>query len=73
MKTKTEIKIGDSFLCSALTFMFVYLKLTGQITWSWWWVLAPTWIPICLVLVIVILMMIGVCAGGKLNIRRTGK
>jgi len=23
--------------------VFVVLKLTGHITWSWWWVTAPFW------------------------------
>lgn len=23
--------------------LFIGLKLTGHITWSWWWVLAPFW------------------------------
>jgi hypothetical protein len=23
--------------------LFVGLKLTGYITWSWWWVTAPFW------------------------------
>lgn len=27
-----------------LTVVFVYLKLTHVIFWSWWWVLAPIWI-----------------------------
>ena len=27
----------------ALTVLFVALKLTGYIDWSWWWVLAPLW------------------------------
>ena len=26
-----------------LTIVFITLKLTGFITWSWWWVLAPLW------------------------------
>jgi CHASE2 domain-containing sensor protein len=29
-----------------LTVLFVGLKLTGYIDWSWVWVLAPIWIPI---------------------------
>lgn len=33
-----------------LTFIFVTLKLVGEINWSWWWVFAPIWIPIVLVL-----------------------
>ena len=31
-----------------LTVLFVGLKLTGYVTWSWWWVLSPLWIPIAL-------------------------
>lgn len=27
-----------------LTILFIGLKLTGHIAWSWWWVLAPIWI-----------------------------
>ncbi len=29
---------------------FVVLKLTGYISWSWWWVTAPFWIGIVLAL-----------------------
>lgn len=27
-----------------LTVLFIGLKLTGNIDWSWWWVLSPVWI-----------------------------
>lgn len=27
-----------------LTVLFIALKLTGYIAWSWWWVLSPIWI-----------------------------
>jgi hypothetical protein len=27
-----------------LTIVFITLKLTGYIDWSWWWVLSPLWI-----------------------------
>ena len=37
-----------------LTIVFITLKLTGYITWSWLWVLSPFWIPLCLFLVIFI-------------------
>jgi uncharacterized protein (DUF983 family) len=33
-----------------LTVLFVGLKLTGHITWSWWWVLSPMWITILIAL-----------------------
>lgn len=28
-----------------LALVFIVLKLTGVIAWSWLWVLAPLWIP----------------------------
>lgn len=31
---------------------FIVLKLTGYLTWSWLWVLAPFWIPISLGLLV---------------------
>jgi hypothetical protein len=31
-----------------LFLIFMTLKLTGHITWSWWWVTAPLWIPLAL-------------------------
>ena len=33
-----------------LTIVFITLKLIGKIDWSWWWVLAPIWIPAALVI-----------------------
>ncbi|XQA74644.1 hypothetical protein ACM9XA_03645 [Xanthomonas sacchari] len=29
-----------------LTIVFIALKLTGYIAWSWWWVLSPVWISV---------------------------
>jgi hypothetical protein len=37
-----------------LTIVFIVLKLTGQISWSWWWVLCPIWGSIALVLIIAV-------------------
>ncbi|MBU3098730.1 MULTISPECIES: hypothetical protein [Clostridium] len=31
--------------CGLLTVLFVGLKLTNYITWSWLWILSPLWIP----------------------------
>lgn len=38
--------VGGISFGSLLTIVFIVLKLTGYITWSWVWVLAPLWIPI---------------------------
>ena len=32
-----------------LALIFITLKLTGHITWSWWWVLSPILIPVILI------------------------
>lgn len=37
--------------CGLLTILFIGLKLTNFITWSWGWVLAPLWIPFILVII----------------------
>lgn len=42
-----------------MTFIvFLVLKLTDVIDWSWWWVTAPLWIPVLIFLAI--LSVIGV-------------
>lgn len=50
MADKTvSVQVGPGFL-SLLTIVFVTLKLTGYIAWSWWYVLSPFWIPLAFVL-----------------------
>lgn len=51
-KKTLTISIKPFGVPSLLTVLFVYLKLTAQIDWSWLWVLAPTWIPLALGLTI---------------------
>lgn len=41
-----------------LGLIFITLKLTGHITWSWLWVLAPFWMPLTIVLVIFLVIFI---------------
>ena len=40
------MKIGPLTL---LCLIFIALKLSGHIAWSWWRVMAPIWIPFCVV------------------------
>ena len=37
-----------------LTLVFITLKLTHYIDWSWWWVLAPVWIAFIFILTIIV-------------------
>ena len=48
---------GMSF-CGVLFVVFLILKLTKVITWSWWWVTAPLWIPSAAILALCILALI---------------
>lgn len=41
-----------------LAIVFITLKLTGYITWSWWWVLAPLWGPLAFVLLFLLIVLI---------------
>lgn len=36
---------GGAGSLTILLIAFIALKLAGVITWSWWWVTAPAWIP----------------------------
>ena len=54
---------GISFT-GALLLIFITLKLTNVIDWSWWWVFGPIWIPLLLVgLVISAAVIIGIILG----------
>lgn len=45
-----------------LLLIFIVLKQTDLIDWSWVWVLAPLWIPACLIVVgIIIYLIIFIC------------
>lgn len=39
-----------------LGLIFITLKLTGHIAWSWLWVLAPFWIPLSIMAVLLVIM-----------------
>lgn len=40
----------------ALTLLFIALKLTGVIAWSWWWVTLPLWGGLALILSVFVLI-----------------
>jgi len=49
---------GGIGFAGLLAIVFITLKLTGYIAWSWWWVLSPLWIPLALVVTILLLVTI---------------
>ncbi|GAA1053949.1 hypothetical protein [Dietzia natronolimnaea] len=54
---------------SAVLIVFVTFKLTDEIDWSWWWVLAPVWAPILAVLALFVVFL---AAAGVDGMRREG-
>ena len=44
MEKTVVTRSGISF-AGLLFLVFLVLKLTGAIAWSWWWVTAPLWAP----------------------------
>jgi len=58
MKNESKGSGGISFL-GMLTILFIGLKLTGYVDWSWTWVLSPLWIGFTIgVTLIVVAIMI---------------
>lgn len=53
-----------------LLVLFLVLKLAGLVTWSWWFVLAPLWVPLSIVIVLstIVLML-----GGKIEVGKGRK
>lgn len=50
--------VQPNFLPEALTLVFVTLKLTEVIDWSWWWVLSPLWLEIAFMVVLFIIALL---------------
>lgn len=52
------IKESTYSFWTILGLIFITLKLTGTIAWSWWWVLAPFWMPAVTIVLIVLIAII---------------
>jgi hypothetical protein len=56
----SESSSGGLNLATVLFIVFLVLKLTNNIDWSWWWVTSPLWIPVGIILAV--LAIIGLIA-----------
>jgi hypothetical protein len=45
-------------LGTILFLIFLTLKLTNTIDWSWWWIFSPLWIPLLVIGVLGFIMFI---------------
>ena len=57
MEDKNNTSYGINFL-ELLAIVFIALKLTGYIQWSWWLVLAPLWFPIIPIIILILVLII---------------
>jgi hypothetical protein len=55
--SNTTVHTGIGFT-GVLTIVFIILKLTNLISWSWWWVLSPIWIELGIVMFIIAIIAI---------------
>ena len=64
METTTETVTGGLSFTSVLFFVFLVLKLCGIIDWSWWWITAPLWGGLALILAgyLIFLVVVGILA-----------
>lgn len=51
-------KTGGVGYLGWLSLIFIVLKLTGYINWSWWYVLAPVWVPFAIVFGLLALVLV---------------
>ena len=58
MSKENQITIFNSGLPTLLFIVFLVLKLTGNIDWSWWWVTSPLWIPLAILIGFAVLIVI---------------
>ncbi|MFA5387841.1 MAG: hypothetical protein WC322_05685 [Candidatus Paceibacterota bacterium] len=53
---KQAVTLPAMGFVNALTLLFIGAKLFGAITWSWWWVLSPQWIPVVIIICVLALI-----------------
>jgi len=58
MSNNSSSSSGGTSFTGLLTILFIGLKLTGHVTWSWWWVLSPIWIHTLIVLGFIAILLV---------------
>lgn len=55
--SSNSTRSGGVGFTGLLTILFVGLKLTHDIDWSWWWVLSPIWISTAVTVALIALVL----------------
>lgn len=64
MSQKKQNGRGGVTFLGILALIFITLKLTGHIAWSWLWVLSPLWMPFSAAIIFIIVVS---CIAGLAN------
>lgn len=57
MENNVNVSSGIGFM-GVLQIVFIVLKLVKVINWSWIWVLSPTWIPLSITIICLLIVWI---------------
>ena len=57
MSKEKQVTVINSSILTVLFVVFLTLKLTGNIDWSWWWVTSPLWLPLVILIGFVTLII----------------
>lgn len=58
-KEMSDNNNSSTLVIGLLGIVFITLKLIGIINWSWWWVLAPFWMPFGMTIVLLVGLIVG--------------
>ena len=64
-ESSKSITIGGTGFFNLLFLVFLVLKLTKVIDWSWWWITAPLWVPVSISVLFFVLVLLTVTVGLK--------
>lgn len=62
--SESKTSSGGIGLGGVVFLIFLVLKLTGHIDWSWWWVTAPIWGVLAVGLALILVGLVWMCIAG---------
>ena len=58
MSETQQVTSGGFGLSTVVFIVFLILKLTNTIDWSWWWVTSPLWITAGFVIIVLLIILL---------------
>jgi len=68
MSNTQQVTTNGGFgLGTVLFIVFLILKLTNTIDWSWWWVTSPLWIPAGFLIIVLLIILLIAMFSSSIN------